>query len=184
MQEGGAQAVKLEGGATVVPTVQRIVGSGIPVMGHLGLTPQSVHQLGGYRVQGRTAEVAGQLLADAAALEAAGAFSIVLECVPAQLAGEISRRIQIPTIGIGAGPQCDGQVQVLYDLLGLFTDFTPRHARRYAELGEAIKTAVRQYADDVTAGSFPTKAQSFSMNETVLQSLYGPAPDQTPAATP
>jgi 3-methyl-2-oxobutanoate hydroxymethyltransferase len=184
MQEGGAQAVKLEGGAAIVPTVQRIVAAGIPVMGHLGLTPQSVHQLGGYRVQGRTAEVASQLLADAAALEAAGAFSIVLECVPAQLAGEISRRIHIPTIGIGAGPECDGQVQVIYDLLGLFTDFTPRHARHYAELGEAIKSAVRQYADDVTAGSFPTKAQSFSMNETVLQSIYGPAPDQTPAATP
>ena len=112
MQEGGAQAVKLEGGAAIVPTVQRIVAAGIPVMGHLGLTPQSVHQLGGYRVQGRTAEVASQLLADAAALETAGAFSIVLECVPAQLAGEISRRVQIPTIGIGAGPQCDGQVQV------------------------------------------------------------------------
>jgi 3-methyl-2-oxobutanoate hydroxymethyltransferase len=152
-------------------------------MGHLGLTPQSVHQLGGYRVQGRTAEVASQLLADAAALETAGAFSIVLECVPAQLAGEISRRIHIPTIGIGAGPQCDGQVQVIHDLLGLFSDFTPRHARRYAELGEAIKTAVRQYADDVTAGTFPAKAESFSMNATVLQSLYGPTPDQPASST-
>ena len=185
MKEGGAQAVKLEGGAAIVPTVQRIVVAGIPVMGHLGLTPQSVHQLSGYRVQGRTAEVASQLLADAAALEAAGAFSIVLECVPAaSLPARSAAASTIPTIGIGAGPECDGQVQVIYDLLRLFTDFTPRHARRYAELGEAIKTAVRQYADDVIAGTFPAKAESFSMNATVLQSLYGPTPDQpTPPTT-
>jgi 3-methyl-2-oxobutanoate hydroxymethyltransferase len=184
MQQGGAQAVKLEGGAAVVPTVQRIVAAGIPVMGHLGLTPQSVHQLGGYRVQGRTAEVASQLLTDAVALESAGIFALVLECVPAPLAAEITRRLQIPTIGIGAGPHCDGQVQVIHDLLGLFTDFLPRHARRYAELGQAIKTAVGQYAAEVVDGSFPTRAESFSMNESVLQSLYGPAEERPAPASP
>ena len=171
MQEGGAQAVKLEGGRTIAPTVRRIVECGIPVMGHIGLTPQSVHQLGGFKVQGRTAEAASRLLADAEALEAAGAFSLVLEGMPAPLAERVTGRLRIPTIGIGAGPHCDGQVQVIHDLLGLFGDFVPRHARRYAELGDAVKDAVRRYAADVAAGTFPTGKESFSMDEQVLRAL-------------
>jgi 3-methyl-2-oxobutanoate hydroxymethyltransferase len=171
LQEGGAQAVKLEGGGPVAPTVRRLVESGIPVMGHLGLTPQSVHQLGGHKVQGRSVEAAARLLADAAALEAAGAFAVVLEGVPAPLAARITRRLRIPTIGIGAGPDCDGQVQVLHDLLGLFTDFVPRHARRYAELGDLVKDAAGRYAADVAAGAFPTARESFTMDEQVLRAL-------------
>ena len=168
VQEGGAGAVKLEGGVTVAETVRRIVQAGIPVMGHIGLTPQSVHQLSGHKVQGRTAEVAGRLLADAEALERAGAFAVVLEGMPAPLAAEVTRRLKIPTIGIGAGPDCDGQVQVIHDLLGLFTDFVPRHARQYANLGEQIKDAARRYADDVSAGTFPTAKESFSMDPAIL----------------
>jgi 3-methyl-2-oxobutanoate hydroxymethyltransferase len=171
IQEGGAQAVKLEGGMSVAGTVRRIVDCGIPVMGHIGLTPQSVHQLGGYKVQGRQVEVAARLMADAAALEKAGAFSLVLEGVPTALAARITARLSIPTIGIGAGPHCDGQVQVIHDLLGLFTDFVPRHARKYAELGEQIGQAVRQYATDVESGAFPTAKESFSMDERVLREL-------------
>ena len=168
MREGGAGAVKLEGGVTVAETVRRIVNAGIPVMGHIGLTPQSVHQLSGHKVQGRTAEVAAKLLADADALEQAGAFAVVLEGMPAPLAAEVTRRLQIPTIGIGAGPGCDGQVQVIHDLLGLFTDFVPRHARQYANLGEQIKDAARRYADDVSSGTFPTSKESFSMDPAIL----------------
>lgn len=171
LKEAGAQAVKLEGGLAVAPTVRRISEAGIPVMGHIGLTPQAVHQLGGYRVQGRRLEVAQRLLAEAAALEAAGAFSLVLEGVPAPLAARLTASLKIPTIGIGAGVGCDGQVQVLHDLLGLFTDFVPRHARRYAELGEAIKDAARRYTADVEAGTFPTAKESFSMDEQVLAEL-------------
>jgi 3-methyl-2-oxobutanoate hydroxymethyltransferase len=171
LKEGGAQAVKLEGGLAVAPTVRRIAEAGIPVMGHIGLTPQAVHQLGGYRVQGRRLEVAQRLLAEAAALEEACAFSLVLEGVPAPLAARVTASLKISTIGIGAGAGCDGQVQVLHDLLGLFTDFIPRHARRYAELGEAIKDAARRYAADVEAGAFPTAKESFSMDEQVLAEL-------------
>jgi 3-methyl-2-oxobutanoate hydroxymethyltransferase len=168
MREGGAGAVKLEGGVTVAETVRRIVQAGIPVMGHIGLTPQSVHQLSGHKVQGRTAEVASKLLADAEALEQAGAFAVVLEGMPAPLASQVTQRLTIPTIGIGAGPGCDGQVQVIHDLLGLFTDFVPRHARQYANLGEQIKDAARRYADDVREGTFPTAKESFSMDPAVL----------------
>ncbi|MCC7367698.1 MAG: 3-methyl-2-oxobutanoate hydroxymethyltransferase [Chloroflexi bacterium] len=168
MREGGAGAVKLEGGVTVAETVRRIVDAGVPVMGHIGLTPQSVHQLSGHKVQGRTVSVATRLLADAEALEGAGAFGIVLEGIPAPLAAEVTRRLRIPTIGIGAGPHCDGQVQVIHDLLGLFTDFVPRHAGQYADLGEQIKDAVSRYADDVRAGSFPTAKHSFTMDPSVL----------------
>jgi len=170
LQESGAQAVKLEGGVTVAPTVRRLVDAGVPVMGHIGLTPQSVHQMG-YKVQGKTVQVATQLLADAAALEQAGAFSIVLEGVPAALAQRITAAVSIPTIGIGAGPHCDAQVQVIHDILGLFTDFVPKHAKRYAELGAAIQLAVRQYADEVVAGAFPTEKESFTMDERVLKEL-------------
>jgi 3-methyl-2-oxobutanoate hydroxymethyltransferase len=171
MREGGAGAVKLEGGVTVAETVRRVVDAGVPVMGHIGLTPQSVHQLSGHKVQGRTVSVATRLLADAEALEQAGAFGVVLEGIPAPLAAEVTRRLSIPTIGIGAGPECDGQVQVIHDLLGLFTDFVPRHAGQYAQLGEQIKDAVSRYADDVRAGSFPTAKHSFKMDAAVLAEI-------------
>jgi 3-methyl-2-oxobutanoate hydroxymethyltransferase len=171
MREGGAGAVKLEGGVTVAETVRRIVDAGIPLMGHIGLTPQSVHQLSGHKVQGRTADVAARLLADAEALEQAGAFAVVLEGMPAPLAAQVTRRLQIPTIGIGAGPECDGQVQVIHDLLGLFTDFVPRHARQYANLGEQIKDAASRYAEDVRAGTFPTAKESFTMSSAVLEEV-------------
>jgi len=171
IQEGGAQAVKLEGGKVMAETVRRVVGCGIPVMGHIGLTPQSSHQLGGFRVQGRTSEAAGALLEDAKGLEQAGAFAIVLECMPAPLAKLITQTISVPTIGIGAGVHCDGQVQVISDLLGLFTDFVPRHAKQYAKLGEEIRCAVGQYVADVREASFPTDKQSFSMDESLLTEL-------------
>ena len=154
LAEGGAQTVKLEGGREVVQTVQRMVQSGIPVMGHLGLTPQSVHALGGYRVQGRTREAAAALLLDALALEDAGAFAVVLELVPAEVAAEVSRHLRIPTIGIGSGAGCDGQAQVLPDMIGLYAG-GPRHARRYAEVGRSIRDAVAAYRSDVLAGTFP-----------------------------
>jgi 3-methyl-2-oxobutanoate hydroxymethyltransferase len=170
LQETGAQAVKLEGGVTVAATVRRLVDAGIPVMGHIGLTPQSVHQMG-YKVQGKTVQVATQLLADAAALDEAGAFSVVLEGVPAALGARITSSVSIPTIGIGAGPHCDGQVQVIHDILGLFTDFVPKHAKRYAALGLLIQGAARQYAAEVVSGEFPTAKESFAMDDRVLHEL-------------
>jgi 3-methyl-2-oxobutanoate hydroxymethyltransferase len=171
MQEGGAQAIKLEGGVTVAETVKRIVDCGIPVMGHIGLTPQSVHQLGGHRVQGKTPEAAERLLKDAQALEQAGAFAVVLELVPAPLSKLISKKLNIPTIGIGAGPDCDGQVQVISDLLGLFSDFVPKHARQYAKLAGSIKTALSDYMADVKAGKFPTAENTSTMDESLLEEL-------------
>lgn len=168
LKEGGAQSVKLEGGARVAETVRLLVESGIPVMGHLGLTPQSVHQFGGYKVQGKTPAAAVKLLNDALALQEAGAYAIVLETVPVQVARAITQRLSIPTIGIGAGPDCDGQVQVFHDLLGLFTDFVPKHARRYVEAGRAVVDAVRRYAADVREGRFPTEHESFLANESLL----------------
>ncbi|MCE2501239.1 MAG: 3-methyl-2-oxobutanoate hydroxymethyltransferase [Dehalococcoidia bacterium] len=171
MQEGGAHTVKLEGGVAIADTVRRIVDAGVPVMGHIGLTPQSVNALGGYRVQGRTRAAARRLLDDALALQDAGAYSVVLECVPSQLARLITQRLTIPTIGIGAGPDCDGQVQVFHDMLGLFADFVPRHARQYAKLAEDMGKAFRRYADDVRSGAFPAEAESFTMNEQVLADL-------------
>ena len=171
LQEGGAQTVKLEGGEAVAETVQHIVECGIPVMGHIGLTPQSVNQLGGYKVQGKTPKAAAKLLRDAQALEEAGAFAVVLETVPARLGRLISQRLSIPTIGIGAGVDCDGQVQVVHDMLGLFTDFLPKHAKRYALLAEATKEAVGRYAEEVCEGTFPTEKESFSMDESVLAEL-------------
>jgi 3-methyl-2-oxobutanoate hydroxymethyltransferase len=171
IQEGGAQAVKLEGGETVAEKVSRIVAAGIPVQGHIGLTPQSIHQLGGYKVQGKTAEVAARLLNDAKALEAAGAFSIVLECVPTPLAKLITERVSIPTIGIGAGIHCDGQVQVINDLLGIYTDFVPKHAKQYAKLHESISTSVLDYISEVKTGKFPTSKQSYEMDAAVLAQI-------------
>lgn len=180
LAEGDAQAVKLEGGVTVAPTVRAMVDAGIPVMGHIGLTPQSVHQLGGYKVQGKTVQIASRLLADAVALEEAGAFSVVLEAVPAPLAARITKSVSIPTIGIGAGAECDGQVQVIHDLLGLFNDFRPKHAKRYAELGMVIQEAVRHYAADVEANAFPTEKESFAMDERVLHELNADDPQPLP----
>ena len=171
IQEGGAQAVKLEGGEVVAETVRRIVDCGIPVMGHIGVTPQSMHQLGGFKAQGKTLEIARRLLQDACMLEEAGAFSIVLECVHAPLSKLITQRIGIPTIGIGAGPDCDGQVQVISDILGLYTDFVPRHAKQYIKLAGEIKTAVVEYADEVKSKSFPTMKESYAMDESLLQEL-------------
>jgi len=171
IQEGGAQAVKLEGGETMAETVRRIVECGIPVMGHIGLTPQSVHQLGGFKVQGKTQEAAIRLVKDACALEEAGVFAIVLEAVPTPLAKIITKKVGIPTIGIGAGPFCDGQVQVVSDLLGLFTDFVPKHAKQYARLSDIIKQAVGDYINEVQAGTFPTEKQSYTMDESLLAGL-------------
>ncbi len=171
IQEGGAQVVKLEGGVTVAEKVRNIVNCGIPVMGHIGLTPQSIHQLGGYKVQGKTREAAVRLLEDARTLEQAGAFAIVLETVPAPLATLITQSISIPTIGIGAGIGCDGQVQVISDILGSFTDFVPKHAKQYAKLADITRAAVTKYDNEVKAGSFPTDEQSFSMDESILAEL-------------
>ena len=171
IQEGGCQAVKLEGGVTVAEKVKRIVECGIPVMGHIGLTPQSINQFGGHRAQGKTPEAAVKILEDARALEQAGVFSIVLETVPAPLAGLITEKVGVPTIGIGAGPHCDGQVQVINDLLGSFTDFVPRHAKQYARLADIIRGAVTEYYKEVRAGEFPTKKHSVAMDESILAEL-------------
>ncbi len=171
IQEGGAQAVKLEGGVTVAEKVQRIVECGIPVMGHIGLTPQSIHQFGGFKVQGRTPEAAARLLEDAKVLEEAGAFSIVMETVPTPLAKLITGSISIPTIGIGAGIGCDGQVQIINDILGSFTDFVPKHAKQYAKLADIMSSAITEYYNEVKAGSFPTNEQSFAMDESLLAGL-------------
>jgi len=171
IQEGGAQAVKLEGGKIVAETVKRIVDCGIPVMAHIGVTPQSIYQLGGYKVQGKTPELAKILLKDARILGEAGAFSLVLECVPAPLARVITQAINIPTIGIGAGPDCDGQVQVISDILGLFTEFVPKHAKQYAKLASEMKTAVANYVAEVKSHTFPTMEHSFPMDESLLESL-------------
>jgi 3-methyl-2-oxobutanoate hydroxymethyltransferase len=171
IQEGGAQAVKLEGGEVVADRVSRLVACGIPVQGHIGLTPQSVHQIGGYKVVGKTPEVAVRLLNDARALEEAGVFSIVLECVPAPLSKLITERVTVPTIGIGAGKNCDGQVQVVSDILGLFTDFVPKHAKQYAKLNQVVTSAVGDYIAEVKAGTFPTPKQSYEMDESILAQI-------------
>jgi 3-methyl-2-oxobutanoate hydroxymethyltransferase len=156
LAEGGAQAVKIEGGATVTPVVQTLVQAGIPVMGHLGLTPQSINQLGGYKVQGKTDATAQQLFQDAMALEAAGVFAIVLELVPPDLAQRISKELRVPTIGIGAGLQCDGQVQVFHDVFGLYEDFVPKHTRRYATVADSIREAAKKFVGEVQNGKFPS----------------------------
>jgi len=171
IQEAGCQAVKLEGGVTVAEKVKRIVDCGIPVMGHIGLTPQSINAFGGYKIQGKTPEAATRLLADAVALEQAGAFAVVMETVPAPLAALITKKIGIPTIGIGAGAGCDGQVQVINDILGSFTDFVPKHAKQYARVAEVVAGAVTAYYDEVKSGLFPTAAQSFPMDESILKGL-------------
>jgi 3-methyl-2-oxobutanoate hydroxymethyltransferase len=165
VKEGRAEAVKLEGGVSMAETVRRIVGAGIPVMGHVGLTPQSIHAFGGFRVQGKGEDAASRILQDAKAIEQAGAYAIVLEAVPADLARRITETVDIPTIGIGAGPHCDGQVLVCYDFLGMFRDIQPKFVRRYAELGDAVVSATREYVADVQRGAFPEARHSFGMAE-------------------
>ncbi|HMO96180.1 MAG TPA: 3-methyl-2-oxobutanoate hydroxymethyltransferase [Tepidiformaceae bacterium] len=172
LQEGGATAVKLEGGSHVAPLVRRMVESGIPVMGHLGLTPQSVNQFGGHKVQGKTPAAAAKLINDARALEEAGAFAVVLETIPAPLAKMVTERISIPTIGIGAGLHCDAQVQVFHDMLGIYDDRRAlKHAKRYAVLGETIRNAVRDFISEVETAEFPTAEHSFAMEEATLSEL-------------
>jgi len=167
VKEAGAEAVKVEGGERRLELIARLTEAEIPVMGHVGLTPQSVNALGGYRVQGKTPGTADQLLRDARSVEAAGAFAIVLEAIPRELATEITRAVRIPTIGIGAGPDCDGQVLVLHDMLGLTFQEAPKFVRRYANVGEMISSAVREYCADVQSGSFPTDAESYHATATV-----------------
>jgi 3-methyl-2-oxobutanoate hydroxymethyltransferase len=171
MKDAGCGAVKLEGGVRSAEIVKKLVEAGIPVMGHIGLTPQSVNQFGGFKVQGKTPAAAVQLMHDAQALEQAGAFAIVLELVPAPLAELLTERLSVPTIGIGAGVHCDGQVQVFHDLLGMYDAFIPKHARRYAEVGAAIRDAVGQYTADVKSGAFPTAKESFKMDPAALAEL-------------
>jgi len=166
VKEAGVEAVKVEGGERRLEVIARLTEAEIPVMGHVGLTPQSVNAMGGYRVQGKTAGGAEQLLRDARAVEAAGAFAIVLEGIPRELAAEITRSLQIPTIGIGAGPDCDGQILVLHDMLGLTFQEPPKFARRYANVGEVISQAVREYCADVQSGSFPSDAESYHAPKT------------------
>ncbi|MDB4953830.1 MAG: 3-methyl-2-oxobutanoatehydroxymethyltransferase [Myxococcales bacterium] len=173
IKEGGCHSVKIEGGAAYAELVKRLVGAGIPVMGHIGLTPQSYHQLGGFKVQGRDAGGRERLLADALALEAAGCYAVVLEAIPQDIAREITAALQIPTIGIGAGTGCDGQVLVSYDMLGMDETFKPRFVRRFATLGATIKEAVGQYVSEVRKGSFPSDAESFAVSESRPQ---GPDP--------
>ena len=180
MQETGCQAVKLEGGEHMAETVAAITRCGIPVMGHLGLTPQSVNIFGGWRVQGKTEDSAIQIIRDAQALEEAGAFAIVLELVPQELARFISERIGIPTIGIGAGVDCDGEVQVLHDILGLQLDFSPKHARRFAEVGTAIKAAVEGYAAAVRDRSFPTAKNTAHMDPKIVARLQEDIEEKEP----
>jgi 3-methyl-2-oxobutanoate hydroxymethyltransferase len=170
IQEAGTQAVKLEGGVNVADKIKRIVECGIPVMGHIGMTPQSINQFGGHLVQGKKLEVAQKLMDDAKAVEQAGAFSVVLECIPLRLAALITQNLSIPTISIGAGPACDGQVLVTNDMLGL-SDFTPKHVKLYAKLTDVMTQAISAYQSEVKAGQFPTKENSFIIDTSVLEQV-------------
>lgn len=171
LKEGGADCVKLEGGANVAPVVKALVDGGVPVMGHIGLTPQTASSLGGFKVQGKSADSARKLIEDALAIEEAGAFSITMECVPTLLAKMLTEKLHIPTVGIGAGPYCDGQVLVYHDLVGLFDRFVPKFVKQYAHLGEEVGHALAQYAREVAEGTFPGPDQSFGMSEDVLEQL-------------
>lgn len=173
MQEGLAKAVKMEGGLELVPIIIRCVQAGIPVVGHIGLTPQSVHQLGGYKVQGRDAAAAKRLLEEAYGLQAAGVFALVLECVPEEVAGLIASKLDIPVIGIGAGVTCDGQVLVYHDLIGYASKLTPKFVKRYADVGEVITQAVATYIREVEARSFPAREHVFHASEDAIKQLYG-----------
>ena len=172
MKEGRANAVKLEGGAAVCPQIKALTEAGIPVVAHLGLTPQSVNALGGNRIQGKSEEAAKKLIEDALAIEKAGAFALTLECIPAPLAQLITDKLSIPTIGIGAGAGCDGQILVYQDMLGLFSDYTPKFAKHFAELGKQMKEAFAAYVKEVQAGTFPAEEHTFKMDEDVLNKLY------------
>jgi len=172
MKEGGADCVKLEGGVAMAQTVKAIVDAGIPVMGHIGLTPQTASQLGGFKVQGKDTAAAERMIIEAQTLEEAGAFSIVLEAIPAPLAKLITEKISIPTIGIGAGVDCDGQVLVLHDLIGLFDRFTPKFVKKYADVGSEILKALETYSAEVKNGQFPGPEHSFAMKDDVLKRLY------------
>ena len=171
LKEGRADAVKVEGGVTMAKTVAAMVAAGIPVQGHIGLTPQTATSLGGFKVQGKSAQAARQLIDDALALEAAGCFSIVLEAIPAPLAEHITGRLAIPTIGIGAGPDCDGQVLVIHDLVGLYDRFTPKFVKQYARINEPVGEALRQYREEVQNRAFPTAAHSFTMKAEEMDRL-------------
>jgi 3-methyl-2-oxobutanoate hydroxymethyltransferase len=171
MKEGGADAVKLEGGASVKDIVKAIVKAGIPVMGHIGLTPQTMSMLGGFKVQGKDAEAAQKIIDDALTIEEAGAFSVLLEAVPAPIAKKVTERLTVPTIGIGAGVHCDGQVLVVHDLLGLFDRFTPKFAKRYVNLSELMVKAFESYRDEVLEGKFPTEQHSFHIDEKELKKM-------------
>ncbi|OEF98741.1 3-methyl-2-oxobutanoate hydroxymethyltransferase [Desulfuribacillus alkaliarsenatis] len=173
MQKTGAASVKLEGGVEICDTISALTNAGIPVMGHIGLLPQSVNQVGGYSIQGKTVDAANKLLQDAIALEQAGAYAIVLECIPYQLAKAITEQIGIPTIGIGAGVHCDGQVLVTNDMLGLYDNFTPKFVRQYTKLHESIKEGAKQYIEEVRTEAFPTMEHSFEMKNDVYLKLYG-----------
>ena len=171
LQIGGAQSVKIEGGKNVSPTIRKIVDSGIPVMGHLGLTPQSHNQLGGYHLQAKTLKTAEKIIEDALAVESAGAFSLVLESIPSEVAKIITAQLKIPTIGIGAGPYCNGQIQVFHDLMGLFSDFQPKHTKKYADLSEIIKESISRYSMEVKEGAFPTIKNSFKATTDLIPEL-------------
>lgn len=173
LQEGLAKAVKLEGGAEVVPVVRRCVQAGIPVMGHIGLTPQSVHQLGGYKVQGKDVETAARLLREARELEEAGVFALVLECVPAEVAAKISESVAVPVIGIGAGAGCDGQVLVFHDILSYASEIKPKFVKQYADVGTVIRQAVAAYVAEVRARTFPAAEHAFAASEETIEYLYG-----------
>ena len=172
MKEGRANAVKLEGGSEVVPQIRAIVQAGIPVMGHLGLTPQSINAFGGYKVQGKDEAAAQKLLDDAKAIAEAGVFAIVLECVPSALAKKVTEAVDVPTIGIGAGADCDGQILVYQDMLGMFSDFTPKFVKRYANIGEAMKAAFKGYIDEVCEGAFPAPEHGYGISNEVIEKLY------------
>lgn len=172
MKEGGANAVKLEGGADFAPQIRAIVNAQIPVMGHLGLTPQSINSFGGFRVQGKSEEAAKKLIADAKALEEAGAFSITLEGIPAPVAELITKAVSIPTIGIGAGIECDGQILVYQDMLGMFTDFVPKFVKQYANTGSVMREAISSYVKEVQDGSFPEEQHTYKIDESELEKLY------------
>ena len=172
MKEGRANAVKLEGGAAVVEQIKAITAAGIPVMGHLGLTPQSINAFGGNKVQGKSEEAAKKLIDDALAVQEAGAFAVVLECIPAKLASIITKKLTIPTIGIGAGAGCDGQILVYQDMLGMFSDYVPKFVKRFADVGSVMKEAFQAYGDVVRAGSYPAQEHTFQISDDVLDKLY------------
>ena len=172
MKEGRANAVKLEGGAAVCEQIKAITEAGIPVMAHLGLTPQSVNAFGGNRVQGKSEEAAKQLIEDALAVQEAGAFSVVLECIPAKLAALVTKKLDIPTIGIGAGAGCDGQILVYQDMLGMFSDYVPKFVKKFAEVGDVMKAGFADYIKEVSEGTYPAEEHTFNIDDEILEKLY------------